>query len=108
MRGDLPGNFFAWILLYPARGGVIIVLRNGYGSTERLEQNLQAILFDAEPKLPTRSATDMLAMAWLVSAGWIGAHEGWSTILLAITTAGIWRVVRQTKRGKSDNRARAF
>jgi len=108
MRGDLPGNFFAWMLLYPERGGMIIVLRNGYGSTEQLEQNLQAILFDANPKLPTRSAKDVVAMAWLAPAGWIGTHEVWSTILLAIAMAGIWRVVRQTKRGKSDGRKRAF
>lgn len=43
MRGDMPGNYFSWILRYPEQGGVIIVLRNVYGSTERLEQNIQAI-----------------------------------------------------------------
>jgi CubicO group peptidase (beta-lactamase class C family) len=46
MRGDLPGNYFSWVLRYPEYGDVIVVLRNVYGSTERLEGNLQAILFD--------------------------------------------------------------
>jgi hypothetical protein len=49
---DMTGNYFSWILLHPERNDVIIVLRNGYGSTERLEQNIQAILFDIEPKIP--------------------------------------------------------
>ena len=66
MRGDMPGNFFASILRYPEEDDVIIVLRNGYGSTENLEQNLQAILFDREPRRPRRSPLD------------IAAHVGWA------------------------------
>ena len=82
MRGDLPGNFFSWILLYPQRGGVIIVLRNGYGSTERLEQNLQAILFGEEPRWPSRNAKDVTARAWQIPAAWMNAHRVWSALLL--------------------------
>jgi CubicO group peptidase (beta-lactamase class C family) len=66
MRGDMPDNYFSWILMYPERGGVIVVLRNGYGSTERLEQNLQALLFDQEPKLPSSNAKDIAARVWQV------------------------------------------
>ena len=63
MRGDMPGNYFSWILRYPQQDAVIIVLRNGYGSTEHFEENLQAILFDAEPRLPSRSPKDLAAFA---------------------------------------------
>src|SRR5439155_25704599 len=70
MRGDMPGNFFAWILRYPEQDDVIIVLRNGYGSTERLEQNLQAILFDREPHLPRRSPLDIAAQV-----GWVSVRS---------------------------------
>src|SRR5437899_8426526 len=59
MRGDMPGNFFAWILRFPEQDAVIIVLRNGYGSTEHLEEKLQAILFDQRPKLPSRNGKDI-------------------------------------------------
>jgi hypothetical protein len=61
MRGDMPGNFFAWTLRYPEPDDVVIVLRNGYGSTENLEQNLQFILFEHEPRLPQRSPSDIAA-----------------------------------------------
>jgi CubicO group peptidase (beta-lactamase class C family) len=61
MRGDMPGNFFAWVLRYPEHDAVIIVLRNGYGSTEHLEDNLQAVLFGQHPRLPSRSPKDVLA-----------------------------------------------
>jgi CubicO group peptidase (beta-lactamase class C family) len=61
MRGDMTGNFFTWVLRYPDQEAVIIVLRNGYGSTENLEQNLQAVLFDQPPHLPSRSPKDVLA-----------------------------------------------
>ena len=63
MRGDMPGNYFPWILRYPGQDGVIIVLRNVYGSTERLEQNIQAILYDMEPRMPSRSPKDLVAGA---------------------------------------------
>jgi CubicO group peptidase (beta-lactamase class C family) len=61
MRGDMTGNFFTWVLRYPELNAVIIVLRNGYGSTEHLEENLQAVLFGQPPRLPSRSAKDMVA-----------------------------------------------
>lgn len=72
MRGDMPGNFFAWVLRYPEQDAVIIVLRNGYGSTERLEQNLQAVLFGQPSHLPSRSPKDVLAhggqkIVWFVT-----------------------------------------
>ncbi len=81
MRGDMPDNYFSWILLYPERGGVIVVLRNGYGSTERLEQNLQAVLFDQEPKLPSRNAKDLAARLWQVPAEKAVQHPLPSAIL---------------------------
>jgi hypothetical protein len=61
MRGDMTGNFFAWVLRYPEQDAVMIVLRNGYGSTEHLEDNLQAVLFGQTPRLPSRSPKDVLA-----------------------------------------------
>ena len=60
MRGDMPGNFFCSINRYPEQDVVIIVLRNGYGSTERLESNLQAVLFGQKPRLPWRKPADVL------------------------------------------------
>lgn len=67
MRGDMPGNYFAWILRYPEQDDVIIVLRNVYGSSEGLEQNLQAILFDQDPREPSRHLADAAARLWQVS-----------------------------------------
>ncbi len=84
MRGDMPGNFFAWILRYPEQDDVIIVLRNGYGSTENLEQNLQAILFDREPHLPRRSPLDIAAQVGWASLNWIGTHRFWSGLVLIL------------------------
>jgi hypothetical protein len=58
---------------------VIIVLRNGYGSTERLEENLQTVLFGGTPHLPGRSPKDVLAkcgwLAWtsLSQRPWLAA-----------------------------------
>ena len=64
MRGDMPGNYFAWVLRNPEKDAVIIVLRNGFGSTEHFEENLQAILFDQQPWLHSRSPKDMAAAAY--------------------------------------------
>ena len=100
MRGDMPGNFFAWILRYPEQGDAIIVLRNGYGSTERLEQNLQAIVFNQKPKMPRRSAKDLAARAWQVPADWLEIHKIWSLIFVLAAAAGLaWRAVRRASRG---------
>jgi CubicO group peptidase (beta-lactamase class C family) len=74
MRGDLPGNFFTWVLRYPEQDAVIIVLRNGYGSTEHLEENLQAVLFGQPPRLPSRSPKDVIAHAGQVAWGWTAGH----------------------------------
>jgi hypothetical protein len=93
MRGDLPGNYFAWILRYPKHGNVIIVLRNVYGSTERLEENLQAILFDQEPHLPSRSVKDLAASAWLVPARWVESHYALSA-LVALLAVAFWVAIR--------------
>ena len=87
MRGDRPSNYFSWILRYPERNAVIIVLRNGYGSTERLEQNLQAILFDQEPKLPSRNAKDIAAQVWLIPATWVSAHMMLTALVAAFLAA---------------------
>lgn len=74
-RGDMPGNFFAWILHYPEQDAAIIVLRNGYGSSERLEQNLQAILFDQEPHPPRRSVGDVAAHFGWLAWDWIASNR---------------------------------
>jgi len=67
MRGDMPGNFFTWILRYPEQDAVIITLRNGYGSTEHLEENLQAVLFGQPAHLPSRSPKDVIAhLGWVI------------------------------------------
>jgi CubicO group peptidase (beta-lactamase class C family) len=74
MRGDMPGNFFAWVLRYPEQDAVIIVLRNGYGSTEHFEQNLQAVLFGQAPRLPSRSPKDVLARCGQIIVGSVREH----------------------------------
>lgn len=97
MRGDMPGNYFSWILRYPEQDAVIIVLRNGYGSTERLEENLQAILFDAEPRMPSRNLKDMAALAWWIPEEWILSHRVPSALLLGVLFAVIWIGRRRRK-----------
>jgi hypothetical protein len=74
MRGDMPGNFFAWMLRYPEQDAVIIVLRNGYGSTEHLEENLQGVLFNQTPRLPSRSPKDVLAHCGLMIWNSLSRH----------------------------------
>lgn len=93
----MPENFFAWILRYPERDAVIITLRNVYGSTEGLEQNIQAILFDAEPRLPSRSPKDMAAQLWLVPARWATSHIVLSVLLLFFVVAMIWVATRRKR-----------
>lgn len=95
MRGDMPENFFAWILHYPERDAVIVTLRNVYGSTEGLEQNLQAILFDAEPHLPSRSPKDIAAQLWLVPAHWAASHIAVSVLLALVVLAAVWLVAHR-------------
>lgn len=102
MRGDLPENFFAWILRYPDRDAVIITLRNVYGSTEGLEQNLQAILFDAQPHLPSRSPKDFAAQLWLVPARWAASHMALS-ILLAFVVVAVTLLAARRKRRTSGS-----
>jgi hypothetical protein len=98
MRGDLPGNFFSWILRYPEQDDAIIVLRNAYGSTEHLEQNIQAILFDQNPRLPARSPKDLAASAWLVPAAWVGSHRMLS-VVAALLLVAISALAARTRRG---------
>lgn len=97
MRGDMPGNFFAWILRYPEQDNVVIVLRNGYGSTENLEQNLQAILFDREPHLPRRSPVDMAAELGWVSRNWIFTHRFLSSLIVILLVSWFaWAIKKPT------------
>jgi CubicO group peptidase (beta-lactamase class C family) len=92
MRGDSPGNFFCSINRYPDRDALIIVLRNGYGSSERLEANLQAVLFDQRPRLPWRKPADVLVRT---------LRSGVSISLLAVGMAVLlfvgWRAAAQTR-----------
>ena len=100
MRGDMPENFFAWILRYPERDAVIITLRNAYGSTEGFEQNIQAILFDAEPRLPPRSPKDITAQLWLAPTHWIATHIALSALLMLLVVSAM-RVATRKKRQTS-------
>ena len=97
MRGDMPENFFAWILRYPEHDAVIITLRNVYGSTEGLEQNIQGILFDAEPHLPSRSPKDIAARLWLVPAGWTASHIALSVLLALVVLVVGWLAARRRR-----------
>ena len=97
MRGNVPENFFAWILRYPERDAVIITLRNVYGSTEGLEQNIQAILFDAEPRLPSRSLKDFAAQLWLFPARWASSHIIATLILAPVLVGGLWWFSRRKR-----------
>lgn len=102
MRGDMPENFFAWILRYPERDAVIITLRNVYGSTEGLEQNIQAILFDAQPHLPSRSPKDVAAQFWLVPARWAASHIALSVPLMLVLVAAICLAARRKRRASTS------
>jgi len=75
MRGDMPGNFFTWVLRYPDQDTVVIVLRNAYGSTEHFEEKLQSVLFGQEPQLPRRNPKDVVARAWMSSCATLEAHQ---------------------------------
>jgi len=99
MRGDMPDNFFSWILRYPEQDAVIIVLRNSYESTEHFEENLQAALFDAPPRLPSRQIADVLAGPF-VKFGEL-AHVHWlmaPCILFLLLIIGLWRLVRRRQK----------
>lgn len=91
MRGDMPGNYFAWILRYPEQRSTIIVLRNGYGSTEHLEENLQALLFDQAPRLPHRNGKDVLAKAWQTGFAGIGVRQVWAVLIALAMLLLLWR-----------------
>lgn len=96
MRGDMPGNYFSWILRYPEQDAVIIVLRNAYGSSERLEQNLQAILLDQPLHVPMRNPADVAARFWQMSAN----PPGWYYVLgflIVLAAATFWKMVRRRK-----------
>jgi CubicO group peptidase (beta-lactamase class C family) len=97
MRGDMPGNYFSWMLRYPEQDAVIIVLRNAYGSTERFEENLQAILFGAQPRMPSRNLKDLAALAWWIPAEWILSHRVLGALLLGVLLALIWMGLRRRK-----------
>jgi CubicO group peptidase (beta-lactamase class C family) len=100
MRGDMPGNYFSWILRYPELDAVIFVLRNGYGSTERLEENLQAILFDAEPRMPSRNLKGQAALVWWIPEEWFLSHKLPGTLLLGVLWASIWIGLRRRKKAQ--------
>jgi len=100
MRGDMPGNYFAWTLRYPEQDTVVIVLRNGYGSTERFEDKVQGILFGQQPQLPHRNPKDVVAHAWLVTYGFVNAHRGMCLVLLVVAIAGCCYVLNRKSRGE--------
>jgi len=96
MRGDMPDNFFSWILRYPEQGAVIIVLRNSYESSQHFEENLQAVLFDASPRLPSRQFADVLA-APFVRFGGHSYQAIVAIILFALLLTILWRRPRSKK-----------
>ena len=102
MRGDMPENFFAWILRYPEHQAVIITLRNVYGSTEGFEQNIQAILFDAEPHLPSRSLKDIAAQLWFVPTRWIATHVALSVLVMLLVVSAIWVATRRKRQASAS------
>jgi CubicO group peptidase (beta-lactamase class C family) len=102
MRGDMPGNYFAWVLRYPKQDAVIIVLRNVYGSTEHLEENLQAILFDRPPHFPSRSPKDLVAHAGQVSFGALTHHGLLAVLFLFVLGAAV--LLRSAGRRQKDFR----
>lgn len=67
----------------------IIVLRNGYGSTEHLEEKLQAILFDQQPSLPARSPKDLVAGAWWSAYAAVAMHRWLSLFVVLFAAAGL-------------------
>ena len=75
MRGDMPGNFFCSISRFPDQDALIIVLRNGYGSSERLEANLQAVLFDQHPRVPWRKPADVLILTLRSGGRLVESHS---------------------------------
>jgi CubicO group peptidase (beta-lactamase class C family) len=97
MRGDMPGNFFSWILRYPEQEAVVIVLRNGYGSPEHLEDNLQAILFGQTPRLPHRNPKDILAQAWQVAWGKIASPRSLGLAAILAALIGIWQMANRRR-----------
>jgi CubicO group peptidase (beta-lactamase class C family) len=90
MRGDMPGNFFTWTLRYPEQDRIVIVLRNGYGSTEHFEENLQTLLFGGQPHMPRRNAKDIFAHSALVIYGWSSSHVTLTTLILLFAIASGW------------------
>src|SRR5215469_16649307 len=105
MRGDMPDNFFSWILRYPEQDAAIIVLRNSYESTEHFEENLQAALFDAPARLPSPKIGDVLAGPF-VKFGAI-THLHWLIVpagLFLLLTIALWDLVRRRKRFPDSRR----
>jgi len=97
MRGDMPGNYFAWILRYPEQERVIIVLRNGYGSTEHFEEKLQAVLFDEQPSLPSRSPKDIAAHTWQVTCASLMARPVLNSLSLLVIVFGLWIIAHRRR-----------
>ena len=95
MRGDMPGNFFTWTLRYPEQDRIVIVLRNGYGSTEHFEENLQALLFGGQPHMPRRNAKDIFAHPVLVTYGWSSSHVTITTLIVLFAAASGWYVLKR-------------
>jgi CubicO group peptidase (beta-lactamase class C family) len=96
MRGDLPGNFFCSINRYPDQDALIVVLRNGYGSTEHLEANLQAVLFDQTPHIPRRKPADIFARALRTAATWAGSHFVITTLVAFLILFLLFRLRRRS------------
>jgi CubicO group peptidase (beta-lactamase class C family) len=103
MRGDMPGNFFSSISRYPERDALIVVLRNGYGSSERLEWNLQAVLFDQNPHLPWRKPAGILVGAFYSTASWVHGHRLFAALTAVLFLVLVVRLRQRTARASQSH-----
>jgi hypothetical protein len=103
MRGDMPGNFFSSISRFPAQDAVIIVLPNGYGSSEHLEASLQAVLFDQRSHLPWRKPGDVLVHSLQSLTAWVRSHTLLS-LVMSVLCLSLPMGLRQRRRTSSATR----
>ena len=79
---------------------MVIVLRNGYGSPERLEENLQAILFEHQPRLPSRNFKDIAAHAWLATYASLSRHRLISVLAALIVMTALCKLANRRRRAR--------
>jgi len=68
-----------------------------HGSSERLEQNLRAMLFDQQPRMPSRNAKDVLGRAWLLPEERTVSHGSFRVVILLLLPTLVWQMARRRK-----------